>query len=243
MSKYEGLSKVYDKLMEEEFDYEKWYLYLKSFFINDTKSIMELGSGSGLMTVHLAKDNFDVTAIDSSIDMLSLLENKIRNISKNVKCMLLDISSLHKINDFDAVLSVCDVINYITNEDDLKRVFEAVYINLKDDGVFLFDVVTKTKLKEMLGKNTYTYLSDEVSYIWYNDYRKDISYQDITFFILNENGSYDRFDETHIQKYYKNETLINLLKETGFKDIKVYNYLTYENAKEDDLRIQFIAYK
>lgn len=50
-----------------------------------------------------------------------------------------------------AVISVCDSLNYITEEEDLLHVFSLVNNYLDPKGTFIFDMNTVYKYREMLG--------------------------------------------------------------------------------------------
>jgi len=54
---------------------------------------------------------------------------------------------------------------------------------------------------------------------------------------------FDRFEETHLQRAYKEEEIINLLKKVGFENIKTYGDFTFESPKKDSERIFFVCKK
>ena len=53
-----------------------------------------------------------------------------------------------------AVVSVCDSLNYITDRDELRHVFELVNNYLDPEGIFLFDMNTVHKYRDILGDTT-----------------------------------------------------------------------------------------
>ena len=65
-----------------------------------------------------------------------------------------------------AIVSVCDSINYITDEEELLEVFRLANNYLDPHGIFLFDFNTEYKYREILGDNTFAEEREECSFIW-----------------------------------------------------------------------------
>ncbi|MCC8098108.1 MAG: class I SAM-dependent methyltransferase [Eubacterium sp.] len=75
---YESLSALYDFYMDEV-PYEKWFENIKYFLEKygvKGKQILDLGCGTGTMSILLKKGGFDVTGIDISEDMLTVAAEK-----------------------------------------------------------------------------------------------------------------------------------------------------------------------
>ena len=68
-----------------------------------------------------------------------------------------------------AIVSVCDSMNYITDEADLLEVFRLVNNYLDPSGVFIFDLNTLFKYEE-LGESVIAENREESSFIWENWY-------------------------------------------------------------------------
>ena len=74
-----------------------------------------------------------------------------------------------------AVVSVCDCVNYITDEKELEQVFRLVNNYLDPEGIFIFDFNTEYKYKEILGEQTIAEDREDCSFIWDNYYYEDES--------------------------------------------------------------------
>lgn len=245
MEQYTSLSLVYDELMDV--DYNKWTEFIKKYFHNKNielkyKKCLELGCGTGNMTINLKKLGFDVTAIDNSEDMLAKAEEKIRKERLRVNLLKQDIRNFRLNKKFPFIFSFCDCFNYITKEDELIMSFKNVHEHLEDDGYFLFDISTEYKLREVIGEKTFTLNREDICYIWDNYINDDILEMYISFFV-KEGRYYRRFDERHVQKIYKNDYIFNVLKEVGFKEVEIFDDYSFENIKQQSIRALFVAKK
>lgn len=246
MNRYGKFAKVYDNLMVD-FDYEEWFFYIQEIFKSynkDPKKILEMACGTGNLSFYLAKARYDLTCFDLSEDMLSHAYDKLRKY-KNVDIMKQDMTKFKLNKSFDAVISICDSINYITKEEELESVFKNVYEHLEKDGIFIFDINSYFKLKHVIGNNTFVEDSEDVFYVWENFYDEmaDICEFYLTFFFKKHEMNYERFDEEHIEKAYKTTQIVELLKRAGFSKIDFYEGFSFEEPKENTERINFVAIK
>ena len=144
----------------------------------------------------------------------------------------------------DALLSVCDGVNYLTSTNDVFSFFQSAYDCLKPNGVLLFDVSAPYKFESILNQNTFTEETDAYAYIWKNMYdpKTRLCQMDLTCFVKN-GAMYDRFSETHLQRSHTVEELTGLLERAGFTDIRALEAFTQKPARADSERIQFAARK
>jgi hypothetical protein len=113
---------------------------------------------------------------------------------------------------------------------------------LNPGGVFIFEMNTENKYKEILGGNTFTETEAGASYIWRNDYDPEtgINEYDI-FFIINDPPM--RFSEKHRQRSYGAETVRALLEKAGLAVAQINDAYTDNPIKNDSERLSFIAVK
>ena len=151
--------------------------------------------------------------------------------------------SLELPENVDAAVSICDCMNYILEEEDLKEAFVRVKRFLKEDGVFIFDMNSHYKYREILACNTFAEDREDASFIWDNYYDDEdrINEYQLSLFIQNEQGTYNKYEELHLQKAYEEEEIKRLLQEAGFSSIRVLDAETMDEVKEDTQRLYFIA--
>ncbi len=78
-----------------------------------------------------------------------------------------------------AVVSICDSINYILEEDDLPGSLLARHNYLDPKGMFIFDLNTKYKYEQM-GETTIAENREEASFIWDNYYDPEEEINDMS---------------------------------------------------------------
>ena len=243
MESYGAFAAVYDRLMLESFDYEAWCDGLIRFLPEGTRSILDVGAGTGLLTAEFLKRGYQVTALDPSAEMLALLEDRTRSFGNQITILQGAFPKLSFLPSFDAVLMTCDVLNYVLKKQEVKKGFHQIYNLLKAGGVFLFDTVTEKKLKDMLGNRTLSYVGEEVTYLWENQYEKGYLDSFLTFFV-KEGALYRRFEEIHSQRFYEKAFIKKALTEAGFQRIKHFCAFREERpVTKNTVRIQWVAAK
>ncbi len=245
MDAYREFAQIYDKLMDD-IDYASWMNFINSTLETYKKrphDILEMGCGTGSLTELLCREGYDVTAFDLSEDMLSLAYDKLGSYN-NIQLLKQDMTEFSINKDFEMIISVCDSINYILDYSDLIKTFDNVYSHLKPGGIFVFDVNSYYKLKEIIGNNIFVEDREDVFYVWENDYDEENNTCEffITFFI-KEQGLYKRFDEIHIERAYTFYEIENALKKSGFSILNVFNGYSNEPLTSETERLVFLATK
>jgi len=147
---FEKFPRLYD-LIIEVFGYKRTVRrFMKRFENNGI--ILDLGCGSGLLSVCMAKNNRNcsVIAIDKSDGLLKILKNQLdREGVKNVEIIRSDLSQGLPIknNTLDFVIT-SGLIEYIDYDD----LFNEVYRSLKMDGRFLILAIKNNMFGRFLGK-------------------------------------------------------------------------------------------
>jgi ubiquinone/menaquinone biosynthesis C-methylase UbiE len=244
---YKDFAFIYDNLMDNV-DYDKWVDYIEEIIKKEdvqVKNILELACGTGNLTIPFAKKEYDILGIDISEDMLSVAREKCIDEGIEVVFLNQDMTELDfEVYNLDCVLCACDGFNYILEDENIQSIFDNVYELLKQKGVFIFDISSYNKLSNILGNNTFGENREDITYIWENyfDYETNMVEMDLAFFTRNKEY-YQKFEETHYQRAYKNDEIVNMLKNTGFDYIKVYKDFTFLSPDEETERVFFVCKK
>lgn len=270
MEAYSSFAEVYDLFMDNV-PYEEWCAYitglLKEYGIEDGL-LLDLGCGTGKLTRLLKRAGFDMIGVDYSGEMLEIARNreyetgidmdmKPEDFEENaaseeaeefgetapILYLLQDMREFELYGTVRAVVSICDSMNYILQDEDLLQVFRLVNNYLDPKGIFIFDLNTLYKYRELLGENTISENREEGSFIWENyfDEESGINEYDLTLFIREREDLYRKYQEIHYQRAYELETIKQLLKEAGMEFVAAYDAFTREPVKQDSERIYIIA--
>lgn len=243
---YTGFAAVYDTFMDN-IPYEEWSEYLvgllREYGVEDGL-VLDMGCGTGSMTELLAGVGYDMIGIDNSEDMLELAMEKREESGHDILYLLQDMREFELYGTVRAVVSICDSINYITEESDLLETFRLVNNYLDPKGVFIFDFNTVYKYRELLGDTTIAEDREDCSFIWDNYYYEEeqVNEYELSLFIREEqSGLFRKYQETHQQKAYDLETMERLLTQAGLEYITAYDAFTKDAPTEKSERIYVIA--
>lgn len=250
MDAYSGFAALYDMFMDN-IPYEEWGQYLvgllKEYQV-DQGIIAELGCGTGKITELLAMEGYDMIGIDNSEEMLQIAREKLlayeeNDKRKNILYLLQDMREMELYGTVHAVVSICDSLNYITEEEDLLQVFRLVNNYLEPQGLFIFDLNTEYKYSEVMGDRNICENRENASFIWENYYypEEKINEYDLTIYAEADNGLYERMEETHFQKAYSLDQIKSLLEKAGMEYVTAYDAFSKEAPREDSERIYVIA--
>lgn len=135
----------YDLLYRDK-DYKAEAEYVADLirrFHPSTRSILELGSGTGIHARLLAEKGFTVHGIERSREMLvrSLAMTEKKNSKQDqLNFSPGDIRDIRLNEHFDAVIALFHVISYQTTNEDVTAAFATARHHLKPGGIFIFDI-------------------------------------------------------------------------------------------------------
>lgn len=243
---YEWFAKVYDRLMEEV-PYDEWAKWAEKELLASSSRpslhLLDLGCGTGEMTLRLQQAGHQLVGIDLSAEMLTVAQEKADMLSLSPLFLQQNIVNLEGFSNMDGAVMMCDVLNYVTDSSEIRQLFKRVAETLAPGGLLLFDVHTPYKIRNIFADETFAFAGDEASYIWECTYEEpDTVTHDVTFFVQQENGMYERWEETHVQRAYELTSLRNWLEEAGFVVVSVSSG-PRGNLSEDSERAFFVARK
>lgn len=213
----------------------------------ERNTILDLGCGTGTLTELLAGRGYDMIGIDNAQEMLQIAMDKRERSGLDILYLLQDMRSFELYGAVGAVVSVCDSINYLLEDEDVMQVFRLVNNYLLPEGLFIFDFNTVYKYKEIIGDATIAENRECCSFIWENYYHEDeqINEYDLTVFVReNETtDSFRRFQETHYQRGYRLGQMQDYLKQAGLVFVDAVDADTHGEVTDTSERIYIVARK
>lgn len=242
---YGSFAYVYDKFMDDV-PYEEWADYVQSLLMEyEVREglVLELGCGTGNLTEILASRGYDMIGVDLSADMLDIAMEKRERSGRDILYLMQDMRGFELYGTVRAAVSICDSMNYLQEEKDLLSTFKLVNNYLDPGGIFIFDLNTAYKYRELIGDTTIAENREGASFIWENTWYEEekVNEYDLTIFAETENGLYQKFEETHFQRAYDLKTVKRLIAEAGMEFLASYDAFTREPVRPDSERIYVIA--
>ncbi len=246
---YDILAPIYDRI-NAELDYFGWANFIEEIIAREYRAgkpelVLDLGCGTGKMTLELARRGYDMTGVDLSPEMLDIARDEAEAAGLSEKLLLLcqDMRSFELYGTVDVTVSCLDSINHLTSTKDLAECFSLVHNYLIPDGLFIFDVNGKHKFENVYGTSTYAMEEGKTVCVWQNYYDRKTHLCDfyITLFEEGDDGRYDRYDDEERERMYTLRTLKSQLSRAGFEFIGAYSDFDFTPASDEDERIYIVA--
>ncbi len=246
---YDLISKLYDKV-NEDIDYSAWADFIEQIIKREYKEgtpelVLDLGCGTGRMTLELAARGYDMTGVDISPEMLDAARDSAekKEMADKILWLCQDMTEFELYGTVDVTVSCLDCINHLASKADLEKCLALVHNYLIPDGLFIFDINGKAKFENVYSDNSYVMEEDGCVCIWQNYYNSKNGSCDfyITLFEEGEDGSYERYDDVQRERVYTIRSIKNSLSKCGFEFIGAYDNFDFDPASDDSNRIYIVA--
>ena len=219
--------------------------------------LLDLACGTGSLSIELARLGYDVVGTDASQQMLSeaMLKKEIALYGENfereepsdpgiAKLLFLcqPMQELDMYGTLDAAVCALDSLNHVTDPQVVQRIFDRVSLFLNPGAVFVFDVNSVYKHREVLGNNTFTFADGQAGCVWRNRLEEDGRRVRITLEIQDgETG--EAFREEFCEYTYELAEIRAALERHGFTLESVCDGETFGPLAADSERYFFCAVK
>ena len=231
---------MYDSLMAD-IPYEAWVAYIDKILMHrlggkrEDRIVLDLACGTGNITLPLAQLGYDMIGVDMSADMLAQAQAKAAG---QVLFLAQDMRELDLYGTVDAAICACDGLNYILDETELGAVFKRVRMFLNPGGIFIFDMNTEYKFKEVLGGKSFIGAVEGASYEWDNHFDTETGINEYQVVFA---GVGEPFVEVHRQRAYPVDVVCDLLREAGFGAVDVRDGYSDDAPGDESIRVVFVA--
>ena len=230
----------------DDVPYEEWSQYVRSLLTEygvKDGLVLDLGCGTGSMTELLSAAGYDMIGVDNSEEMLELACGKREKSGRDILYLCQDMREFELYGTVAAVVSICDCMNYILDLEDLVTVFRLVNNYLDPGGIFIFDMNTEYKYREVMGDCVIAEDREDAAFIWDNQYDEEerMNIYDLSIFVREEKDLYRKYQETHYQRAYSIQEVQSAILKAGMEWVAVYDAFTRQEPKADSQRIYIIA--
>lgn len=241
---YNLLAPFYARL-NGEVDYEGMadfiHSRIRAYFGDTAESVLDLGCGSGNVTLPLLARGYDMIGVDASADMLA--EARAREGGEKILWLCQDMRAFELYGTVEAAVCTLDGINHLTKREDVLACLRLVHNYLIPNGIFIFDLNTPYKFKEVYGEKSYILEDAGVLCAWQNGYneKSGLCRFAITLFEEQEDGSYLRADAEERERCYTERSIKQMLTETGFTLLERFDDYTPCAPHDETERLVLVA--
>ena len=245
---YDLLAPFYDEV-NKDINYSEWADFIekiiKKFYGGRPELVLDLGCGTGKMTLELSRRGYDMTGIDISPEMLDTARRAAEDegISDKILWLCQDMTEFELYGTVDVTVSCLDCINHLTDKKSLDKCLSLVHNYLISDGLFIFDINGKRKFEDIYADNSYVIEEDGNVCVWQNYYdtKRGICDFYITVFEEGADGRYERYDDIQREKMYTLRSIRSALNKNGFEFLGAYSDYNFTNADDGAERIYIVC--
>lgn len=232
------LSDWYDRINSDQYaDYADFLCRCFRDASIPVREVLDLGCGTGGITALLADRGYDMVGVDISPDMLSAAKRH-----ENVLYICGDMRSLDLYGTVQAAYSSYDCLNCMLTRDDLEDAISNVALFLEKGGVFVFDLNTDYRAREVYDGKSYCYEHRNDMLIW----RSAVSGKKAAFYLTEfaeRGGFFRRRDDVIYERIWSTRTVSALLKKHGFRVLGIYGGYGMQPLSDTDQKAYFCCRK
>ena len=176
-------------------------------------------AGTKMSEIKCVQENFDFGMSDK--EDLSVQEDSehVTGAGDDILYICQDMCELDLYSTVGSVISTCDSINYLLEDEEILSCFNGVAKFLYPGGLFIFDYNTLHKYRDIIGENVIAENTDEVSFIWENffDEKSHVNECDLTLFVRRDDDLFAKEEEIHYQRGFEIEEIRDFLAKAGLE--------------------------
>lgn len=242
---YSDFAYSYDALMQDV-DYKKRTDYICSLFeIFDRMPtlMLDLACGTGEFSNRFAEKGVSVIGVDISYDMLAIAREKSAEQGNDVLYLCQDATQLDLYGTVDGAICCLDSLNHIPDYENFCKAIERVSLFLEKDRLFIFDLNTEYKHREVLGNNTFVIDTEDVYCVWQSEYDGKHTVEINLDFFTPQGDAYYRTGESFCERAYTKNEIENALEKAGLKIEAAFDDMSQNTPTDTTERVVYVTRK
>lgn len=242
---YENFAAVYDQL-QGDVDYEARAEYLAELFKKYDRLptlLLDVACGTGGFSLPFAKKGIEVIGADPSPEMLDVAREKLAAAGVEALLLCQSAEELDLYGTVDGAVCCLDSLNHIIDGDELKRSIARIALFLEPERLFIFDVNTEYKHKNVLSGTTFAAETEDVFCVWQNSECDEDGIVDISldFFRETGDGTYERTSEDFSERAYSPEFIEKCITEAGLETVAMLGDMSFDAPKKEEERVIYVT--
>ncbi len=238
MNLYENTFRFYD-LIATDFDNDDLKFY-ESFVQSKKSKILEIGCGTGRVSIWLATHGYSVMGLDLSEYMLSVFNEKLEQdkyLQSKIEIVHADMSDFCIGESFDLIIAPSKSFQAITDIEKAKSTLICIKKHMLEGSLLILDFFNPQLFLErnnVIGEEVTVFTSDNLNVVYECievDNCNQMIDSKITIKEINMGVDKEYIDYQKL-RYYTLEQISELLSDTGFEIVNIYSGYNQFHSKD-----------
>ena len=183
------------------------------------KEILELGCGSGLFTIPLKQQGFNIEGLELSPEMMKVTQKK----EPNLKLHQGDMRSFNLKKSFDAILILSATLTLLQNHQEMNQCLQCSYEHLKPGGIFFLELPNHAAEIAKSDRTQEFYANEDNSIIVVTQsFQLEKFWREYWYVFRQTSGELQKDEIICDEFLYSPSLLLDDLQKTGFNIIETY---------------------
>lgn len=235
MGFYQSIAKYYDYIFPPK---PVQVNFVKSFFKNGSSyRIIDIGAGTGNLSLELSKVFDNISGIELDKEMFEIALEKAKNNNKNISfenINMLNLTEKFEKESFDAAVCFGNTLVHLNNDSEISDFLSEVKNILKTKGKLLIQIINYDRIIDNNIKSLPTIENEYIKFERFYDYNphsNKVSFKTV----LTDKQTNNIIDNCIDLYAIRKLNLEQLLKQSGFQDIKYYGNFNKEELTKESI--------
>ncbi|MBP5312515.1 MAG: methyltransferase domain-containing protein [Clostridia bacterium] len=190
--------------------------------ISSSTLVIDVGCGTGKLTVLLAEKGYDMTGLDLSPEMLEIASGLGYEKGVGVLWLCQDMREMDTFGSYAAMYCLEDGVNHMTEDGDLGVFLGNARNFIDEGGLLIFDFLSDKYFSAAAGKGVFFEDGDDGTCVWTGEYDGRLMTYDIICYSPDDCGAYERYDDTVCELALEPEKVRTELEKNGFEILELF---------------------